>query len=71
MKGKSYTSTYNRIMEVFWLAAAVVTLAICIYLGNEAGYDKAAWYFFMPVIALALWYIRRRFRKAMEKHSQD
>ena len=62
---------YNRIMEVFWLAAAVFTLGLAIYLINEVGFSEGAIYLAMPVVSVILWYMRRNFRRRLQQQEQN
>ena len=62
---------YNRVMEMFWLAAAVFTLGVAIYLINDVGFSEGAIYLTMPVVSVILWYLRRNFRKRMKQQEQN
>lgn len=59
--------TINRIMEIFWLSLGVVSLVAVLYLNFNQGFDKYAFYFVFPAIALFAFMMRRFMRKRVEK----
>ena len=63
--------TYNRIMEVFWLAAAVFSVIAVGYLIKNIGFAEGGLWLALPVIALFMWYMRRRFRKRMQQQQDQ
>lgn len=58
---------YNRIMEVFWLAAATLTLVVALQAIAVKGIKDSYLMLSFPVISLALYAMRRYFRKKVEK----
>lgn len=62
---------YNRLMEVFWLAAAVFTAIVAIYLINNVGFSEGGVWLAMPVVSIVMWYLRRKFRKRMQQQQED
>ena len=67
---------YNRIMEVFWLAATVCVIAWAVYFISEVGFSNLETFeqvlcIVMPIIAFLLWSMRRNFRKRMQQHQEQ
>lgn len=59
---------YNRIMEFFWLVTAVLTLLLGAYIINQKGFGDNNWVFlFFPLLASAMYAMRRHLRKKEEK----
>ena len=62
-------SRYHKVMEVFWLTAAVVSAGFVGYIIYARGWSDDLWVFcIMPVVAVMLWLMRRGFRKKMERN---
>lgn len=57
---------YNRIMEIFWLATAVVTLILGFYIIHEKGFTDNWLFLFFPFLAGAMYAMRRYLRKKEE-----
>lgn len=60
--------TYNKIMELFWLAMGGVTALIVIYLIITEGWSKNQMYLIFPGICFMMFFARRFMRRRMEKH---
>lgn len=60
--------TYNKIMEMFWLAVGVVVIIMVTYMGFTEGFGSWAAYYFFALMALLTYTMRRFMRKRMEKH---
>jgi hypothetical protein len=58
---------YNRLSEIFWLIATVITCVMVIYLIATEGYEKNKWYVLIPFLAFALYLLRRGVRKKIQK----
>ena len=56
-------------MEIFWLIIAINSAFIASYLIGKNGFDESYHFLFLPVVALALFIIRRITRKKIEKSS--
>lgn len=67
---KSGLSTYNRIMEVFWLSMGAVLTVIVLYMLIADGWDKNVIYLVFPGICFMMYFARRFMRKRMEKHQK-
>ncbi len=63
--------TLNKVMETFWLLVALVTLGLAAYMIHHDGWDNAYLYLLFPLIAGAMFGLRRTMRKRMEKHLGD
>lgn len=63
---KSLIKVY-RFLEKFWLAVAIISTGLSIYIVAKDGVDKAWIYLFLPTIAVALWFMRRRLRISYER----
>ena len=63
-----------RLMEHFWLALAIATLAAAIWMIAVDGFEKGSQWLFFPAIALIMFFFRRFARgriEAMEKHKAE
>lgn len=62
-------STFQKInkgLEYFWLAMTVVCTGIAAYVIYTQGYDESKWYLLFPLLALAMYVMRRGLRKRFE-----
>jgi len=57
---------YNRIMEYFWMVAAILSFLYAIYLLGATSLEEAWVFFIMPLIAGFLFAMRRYMRKKMK-----
>ncbi|MBK7946582.1 MAG: hypothetical protein IPJ85_15360 [Flavobacteriales bacterium] len=55
----------NRLMEHFWLALAIATLAVALWTIISEGWNKGAQWLVLPAIATAAWLMRRFVRKRL------
>lgn len=62
---------YHLIMEKFWLIAAALSFIYAVYTIGNLGFDRAGINLIMPIIAAALYYLRRFTRKRLEKHEEN
>lgn len=60
--------TYHLIMEKFWLVAAILSFIYAVYTIGQSGLAQAGLNLVMPLIAGALYYLRRYTRKRFEKN---
>lgn len=66
---KGRISTFQKInkgLEYFWLAMTVICAGIAAYVIYNDGYDEAKWYLLFPLLALAMYIMRRGLRKRFE-----
>lgn len=66
-------STFQKInkgLEYFWLGITVVCTAIAAYVIYTDGYDESKWYLLFPLLALAMYIMRRGLRKRFEAQVQ-
>lgn len=54
---------YNRIMEIFWLVTAVVTLILGVYIIHKKGFADNWLFIFFPFLAAAMYAMRRHLRR--------
>lgn len=57
-------------MEYFWLVMGVATVIMALYQTSNHGLQEAYPYLLMPILPLAMFYMRRAFRKKMEKREE-
>lgn len=62
--------TYNKIMQFFWLAMAVVIGVSVTYMGFTESFEKWAFNYVFAVLALFVFLIRRYMMKRMKKHQE-
>jgi hypothetical protein len=63
------TSTFqkiNRFLEYFWLFLTLAAAALAIYFIYEEGYEEAKWHLLFPLLAFAMYIMRRGLRKRFE-----
>lgn len=60
--GKAY-----RFMERFWLVAAVISVGLSTYILIVDGVEAGKYYMLLPVLALTIWFMRRRVRKSYDR----
>lgn len=59
---------YIKIMEYFWLSAAVLTFIMVTVMCFKENFASWAPYYFFSFFALGFYFIRRFMRRRMEKH---
>lgn len=59
---------YNKIMQYFWLAAAVLITLFVTIKGFMEGFDRWYQFYIFAVIALLMFLVRRWMMKRMIKH---
>jgi membrane protease YdiL (CAAX protease family) len=62
---------YHKIMEVFWLLIAVVSLAYAMYMAGQSSFEESSMYFLFPVVAGILFSLRYFMRKRFEKMKDE
>ena len=73
MSNNKYT-TFQRInkgLEYFWLLITVASAVMVTYFVINEGYEESKWYLLFPLLALAMFVMRRGLRKkfgANHKH---
>ena len=68
MSNNKFT-TFQRInkgLEYFWLLITVASAVMATYFVMNEGYDEAKWYLLFPLLALAMFVMRRGLRKKFE-----
>lgn len=60
-------STYHKIMEIFWLAVAIVSGMYAFYSLGKIGLEKTGVIIALPFVALILFIMRYFTRKRLEK----
>jgi len=63
-------NTYNKIMQVFWLALATVIIISVTFKGFTEGFDRWAMYYVFGVLALVMFLVRRYMMNRMKKHQE-
>lgn len=56
----------NKILEYFWLVVSVACVFFASYFVYVEGYDEAKWYLLFPLLAFAMYIMRRGLRKRFE-----
>jgi len=56
----------NKFLEYFWLAISGVSAILAGWFIYNEGYDEAKWYLLFPLLALAMYFMRRGLRKKFE-----
>lgn len=68
---------FARFMERFWLALAIGTAGLCIYLLAANGWDRGKTFLWLPFVCVCMWLYRRFTRRKMaewaarERQAQD
>jgi hypothetical protein len=62
--------TYNKIMELFWLIAGVISTLFVTIMGLKEGFSNWYFYYIFGGMCLATYLMRRTMRIRMEKHQQ-
>jgi cell division protein FtsW (lipid II flippase) len=62
--------TYNKIMQFFWLAMAVVIGVSVTYMSITEGFEKWAFNYVFAALALFVFLIRRYMMNRMKKHQE-
>lgn len=62
--------TYNRIMQYFWLAMAVVITVSVTYMGITEGFNRWSYNYVFAILALFVFLIRRYMMKRMINHQK-
>lgn len=57
-------------MLYFWLALAIVSGVAITYFGFTEGFDRWSYYYFVPVLALLMFVLKKWMLKRMAKHLQ-
>lgn len=60
-------SGYHKIMEIFWLAAAILSGMYAFYSLGKIGLEKTGILMALPFVALILFFLRFFTRKRLEK----
>ena len=63
-------NNYHKIMELMWLAIAVITTVMVVIMLIQTDGEKGWGMAFMPVIAVVFFFFRRYARRKMEKDNQ-
>jgi hypothetical protein len=66
---KQRISTYQKInkgLEYFWLVITIAAAIMATFFIVQEGYDEAKWYLLFPLLALAMYVMRRGLRKKFE-----
>ena len=59
---------YNRFSELLWLILTIMSFAMVIYMMiAEGSIQKSKWYLFIPLLAAAMYFMRRALRIRFEK----
>ncbi|HYG50917.1 MAG TPA: hypothetical protein VD905_08430 [Flavobacteriales bacterium] len=69
MNDKQRITTFQKInkgLEYFWLAVTVAAACMAGWFVALEGYDEAKWYLLFPLLALAMYLMRRGLRKKFE-----
>ena len=73
MSNDQRISTFQKInkgLEYFWLVITVACAAFAAYVIYTDGYDESKWYLLFPLLALAMYVMRRGLRKRFEAQLQ-
>lgn len=62
--------TYNRIMQFFWLAMAVVIGVSVTYMSISESFEKWGFNYVFAVLALFVFLVRRYMMRRMKKHQE-
>lgn len=62
---------YHKVMEYFWLVVGILTSIFAINAYQTGTNKDLGFIMFMPIIAFALFAMRRFHRLKMEKHQQN
>ena len=63
-------NTYNKIMQMFWLAMATVIIASVTFKGFTEGFDRWAFYYVFALLAITMFFVRRFMMNRMKKHQE-
>lgn len=69
MNDKQRISAYQKInkgLEYFWLVITIASTVMATWFIVQEGYDDAKWYLLFPLLALAMYVMRRGLRKKFE-----
>ncbi|HLP14053.1 MAG TPA: hypothetical protein VK177_19125 [Flavobacteriales bacterium] len=69
MNDKQRLSAYQKInkgLEYFWLVITVAAAIMATWFITQEGYDQGKWYLLFPLLALAMYVMRRGLRKKFE-----
>lgn len=64
-------NNYHKIMELMWLAIAVITAVMTVVLLVQTNGEKGWGMAFMPFVAVLFFFFRRYARKKMEKENNS
>lgn len=62
--------SYVKIMEYFWLSAAILTFIMVTIMCFKESFSSWVPYYVFTLVALVYYFIRRFMRRRMEKHMQ-
>ena len=63
--------TYNRIIELFWLAVFIVSLVWAGFVFINHGFQEEHYFnLVVPAMSLVLFLLRRAYRKRLEQHEE-
>lgn len=66
-------STFQKInkgLEYFWLFLTIACAILSAYMIYDKGYEEEKWYLLFPLLALAMYVMRRGLRKRFENQLQ-
>lgn len=61
---------YHKIMEYFWLTTAIAASIYVAMVINRTSFEESGVFLFMPVMAAAMFAVRRFMRKKAEQNSK-
>ncbi len=62
--------TYNKFMQVFWLAIGIISLIYITYKGITDGFDRWAMYYAFSFLSFIAFFARYFMIKRMKKHQE-
>ncbi|MFZ5553712.1 MAG: hypothetical protein ACOZCO_11405 [Bacteroidota bacterium] len=62
---------YNRISEIFWLITAIACVSLAVYIISIKGFEIGKWYFFISLLAVAMYLTKRMLRIRFEKTKRE
>jgi hypothetical protein len=61
---------YNRIMEYVWLLVTIFIFVLVTYMGIKDGFDTWWFYYFLGLLTLASYLVRRWMHRRMVRHQE-
>ncbi|MES2798722.1 MAG: hypothetical protein V4638_01790 [Bacteroidota bacterium] len=61
---------YNKVMQMFWLLAAIGIAGYVSYMSYTDGIKKWGYYYIFAVLALIMYLMRRWMMKRMQRHME-